>query len=114
MRKLIQRKTLTAALAAAAVLTLLAGFGALEAAGQYGNVIVGCAAVFGGAMAEGEDGILRHHLLQFTLSDGTVVPSMALAAAQMFRDYMGQAPIELPPRTAAVSGIFLSAACPDL
>ena len=44
-----------------------------------------------------DDGVLRHHLLQITLPDGTVVPSMALAAAQMYRDYMGQDPIELPP-----------------
>ena len=104
-----------------------------EAAGQYGNVIVGCAAEFGGAMAEDgngeyywddfsilaydepyealrdsavlghinamldDDGILRHHLLQLTLPDGEAVPSMALAAARMFRDYMGQDPVELPP-----------------
>ena len=104
-----------------------------EAAGQYGNVIAACAAVFGGAMAEGEDGefywdgfsmlvyeepyealrnaavlghinamldddgILRHHMLRFTLSDGTVVPSMALAAAQMYRGHMGQEGVGLPP-----------------
>ena len=43
------------------------------------------------------DGILRHHLLQITLPNGEVVPSMALAAAQAFRDYMGQEPITLPP-----------------
>ena len=44
-----------------------------------------------------DDGILRHHLLQITLPDGEVVPSMALVVAQAFRDYMGQEPIELPP-----------------
>ena len=104
-----------------------------EAAGRYGNVIVGCAAEFGGAMVMGEDGeyywdafsmlvyeepyealrdaatvghinamldddgILRHHMLQLTLPDDTIVPSMALAAAQMFRDHMGQEPVVLPP-----------------
>ena len=105
----------------------------VEAAGRYGNVIVGCAANIGIGLVEGgnigydydrfatlgfeepfealrdvtvqghinamldDDGILRHHLLRHTLPDGEVVPSMALAAAQMFRDYMGQDPIELPP-----------------
>ena len=44
-----------------------------------------------------DDGLLRHHLLQITLPDGEVVPSMALAAAQMFCDYTGREPVELPP-----------------
>ena len=48
------------------------------------------------AMLDG-DGILRHHLLQLTLPGGEVVPSMALAAAQMYRGYMGQDPVALPP-----------------
>lgn len=43
------------------------------------------------------DGVLRHHLLQITLPDGKIVPSMALAAAQKFREYMGQPLVELPP-----------------
>ena len=43
------------------------------------------------------DGILRHHLLQIMLPDGTAVPSMALAAAQMYRGYKGQDAVELPP-----------------
>ena len=104
-----------------------------EAAGQYGNVIVGCAASMGTDLVEGgdigydfdrfavlgyeepykalrdaatlghinamldEDGILRHHLLQLMLPDGTVVPSMALAAARMFREYTEQGEVKLPP-----------------
>ena len=44
-----------------------------------------------------DDGVLRHHLLQITLSDGTVVPSMALAAARMYLDGTGQGEVELPP-----------------
>ena len=44
-----------------------------------------------------DDGILRHHLLQITLTDGEVVPSMALVAARMYLDYTGQGEVELPP-----------------
>lgn len=43
------------------------------------------------------DGILRHHLLQITLPDGKVIPSMALAVARIFSEYTGQGEIELPP-----------------
>ena len=104
-----------------------------EAAGRYGNVVIGTAAVFGTDLAadgDGElylnnfsilayeepydalrevtaqghinamldgDGILRHHLLQITLPDGEVVPSMALATARMYMDYTGQGEIKLPP-----------------
>ena len=105
----------------------------VEAAGQYGNVVIASVAQFGNALVEDgdsglylddfsvldfeepydalrdvttqghinamldSDGILRHHLLQITLPDGRVVPSMALAAARMFRDHMGQGAVELPP-----------------
>ena len=43
------------------------------------------------------DGILRYHLLQITLPDGEVIPSMALVVAQIFCDYTGQGVVELPP-----------------
>lgn len=43
------------------------------------------------------DGVLRHHLLSVTLADGTVVPSMALAAAQKYLEYHGQEAATLPP-----------------
>ena len=39
----------------------------------------------------------RHHLLQITLPDGEVIPSMVLVAAQIYRDYTGQGAVELPP-----------------
>lgn len=43
------------------------------------------------------DGILRHHLLSITLSDGQEVPSMALQAADKFREFQGLPPVERPP-----------------
>lgn len=43
------------------------------------------------------DGILRHHMLRLTLPDGREVPSLALAAANLFRAHRGEAPVELPP-----------------
>lgn len=43
------------------------------------------------------DGVLRHHLLDMELPDGTRVPSMALAAAQMYREAVGEEPVDLPP-----------------
>lgn len=43
------------------------------------------------------DGILRHHLLYVDLPDGRRLPSMALAAAELYRDYHGLGPVELPP-----------------
>lgn len=43
------------------------------------------------------DGILRHHLLQFKLPDGEMIPSIALVLAQKFREYWGQEPVTLPP-----------------
>lgn len=43
------------------------------------------------------DGILRHHLLQFKLPDGEMIPSIALVLAQKFREYWGQEPVALPP-----------------
>ena len=36
------------------------------------------------------DGILRHHLLAFSMPDGTWVPSMALAVADQYRDVRGE------------------------
>lgn len=46
------------------------------------------------------DGILRHHMLKLRLPDGTEVPSMALALAQMYHDYCGLGPVALPPTDA--------------
>jgi len=46
------------------------------------------------------DGILRHHLLYVDLPDGRRLPSMALAAAELYRDYHGLGPVELPPTDA--------------
>lgn len=43
------------------------------------------------------DGVLRHHLLAITLPDGREVPSMALAAAEKFREYWGEEPVTRPP-----------------
>lgn len=43
------------------------------------------------------DGILRHHLLYLSLPDGTVVPSLALAAAQKYQDYYHLDAGKLPP-----------------
>ncbi len=48
------------------------------------------------AMQDG-DGILRHHLLRLELSDGTRVPSLALAVAEKYRQERGQEPVDLPP-----------------
>lgn len=45
----------------------------------------------------GTDGILRHHMLRYTLPSGEEIPSMALAAAQKFQEYHGLPPLELPP-----------------
>ena len=44
-----------------------------------------------------KDGILRHHLLDITLSDGTKIPSMALAVTQLYREARGEEPVALPP-----------------
>lgn len=43
------------------------------------------------------DGVLRHHLLSITLPDGTVVPSMALAAAQLYQECHDEEAAPLPP-----------------
>ena len=43
------------------------------------------------------DGVLRHHLLSLTLPDGTAVPSMALAAAELYQQYHGEEAASLPP-----------------
>lgn len=43
------------------------------------------------------DGVLRHHMLYLDLPDGTRVPSMALAAAEKYREFHGLDPIDPPP-----------------
>jgi len=47
-------------------------------------------------MLDGTDGILRHHLLSLRLPDGRTVPSLALAAAQLYWQYWEIEPPELP------------------
>lgn len=47
-------------------------------------------------MLDEADGILRHHLLSLRLQDGTEVPSLALAAAQLYWQYWGIEPPKLP------------------
>lgn len=49
------------------------------------------------ASPDREDGVLRHHLLEITLTDGSRVPSMALKAAQMYRESRGEEAVSLPP-----------------
>ena len=48
------------------------------------------------AMLDG-DGILRHHMLSLRLPDGETVPSLALAAASLYRERTGGDPVVLPP-----------------
>ncbi len=43
------------------------------------------------------DGILRHHLLRISLPEGTVVPSMALALTEKYREFHGLEAGPLPP-----------------
>lgn len=43
------------------------------------------------------DGVLRHHLLYLDLPSGERLPSMALAAAEKYREYYGLDPVGLPP-----------------
>lgn len=47
-----------------------------------------------------KDGILRRHFLRYTLPDGREVSSMALALAQMYREFHGMEPVALPPTDA--------------
>jgi len=47
-------------------------------------------------MLDEADGILRHHLLSVNLPDGTTVPSLALATAQLYWQYWGIEPPKLP------------------
>ena len=42
------------------------------------------------------DGILRHHLLAFSMPDGTQVPSMALVLAERYREVHGGEPVNRP------------------
>lgn len=46
------------------------------------------------------DGILRHHLLAFSLPDGTQTPSLALAVADRYRAVCGGGPVDRPPTDA--------------
>lgn len=46
------------------------------------------------------DGILRHHMLRIEREDGSQIPSLALLAAQKYREYRGEEPVALPPVTA--------------
>lgn len=46
------------------------------------------------------DGILRHHLLEIGLEDGTRVPSLALKTVEMYREYHGMEQGALPPADA--------------
>lgn len=46
------------------------------------------------------DGVLRHHMLHIDLPDGSRVPSMALTAARMYREFHGLAPVDPPPADA--------------
>ena len=46
------------------------------------------------------DGILRHHLLEIGLEDGTRIPSLALKTAEMYREYHGMEQGALPPADA--------------
>lgn len=43
------------------------------------------------------DGVLRHHMLELELPDGRVIPSMALAVADRYREVMGEEPVKRPP-----------------
>lgn len=46
------------------------------------------------------DGILRHHLLEISLGDGSTIPSLALAAAERYRAQRGEEPVRRPPTDA--------------
>ena len=43
------------------------------------------------------DGILRYHLLSYSLSDGREISSLALAAAEKYRAFHGLDPVKRPP-----------------
>jgi len=47
-------------------------------------------------MLDESDGVLRHHLLSLRLPDGEEIPSLALAAAQLYWKYWEIEPPELP------------------
>lgn len=46
------------------------------------------------------DGILRHHLLELRLQDGTRVPSLAWAVVERYREVCGLDSVKLPPMDA--------------
>ncbi len=62
-------------------------YDALKAAAEQGHI---------NAMLD-TDGILRHHMLELELPDGRKVPSLALAAAEKYREYHGMEAGEKPP-----------------
>ena len=62
-------------------------YDALRAAADLGHI---------NAMLD-KDGVLRRHMLFCRLADGREVPSMALAAAEKFREFYGLEPVERPP-----------------
>lgn len=73
-----------------AVLCLDEPYAALKESGYIGHI---------NAMLD-SDGILRHHLLQISLPDGTAVPSMALALTEKYREFHGLEETALPPTDA--------------
>lgn len=105
-----------------------------EAAAEYGNVVVACAAEFGASLTvsgddvgyriddfsvtafaepypalreaavlghinamQDTDGVLRHHQLFLHLPDGTLIPSMALAAVEKYEAFYGMEAMTRPP-----------------
>ena len=70
-----------------AVLSFDQPFDALRRVSQQGHI---------NAMLD-KDGILRHHMLFLRLPDGHQVPSLALAAANLYREQQGLEPVEPPP-----------------
>ena len=46
------------------------------------------------------DGVLRHHLWEFEMEDGSTVQSFPLVLANMYREYYGEDPITEPPMDA--------------
>ena len=43
------------------------------------------------------DGVLRHHLWELNMDDGTTIPSFAEVIANMYLDYYGEGPVNTPP-----------------
>jgi len=51
------------------------------------------------AMQDG-DGVIRHHMAQLTLSDGVVIPALAVMAARQYQEYHDLPEIKMPPLSA--------------